>query len=286
MPGPRGLLRIYAPYLGQPPGRVINFIAVEPILRGQNGRGFSELEPSRIDGVRGKRFWSSNTPEDLPPRLPQNPARGVISRNDDVETLEVFVLIERFDSGAHPYLRLRFQSDRPHEVGIAVFAHADSKPMQTCILTATMGNYARLRRLHLADRVVLSLDLWQQFDGNGFAPHRAFSVKQLTLTPEGHAVVSATTNESEPQEAQYAAGTHRGWKYQGRRAIQYWRCEDPQDDLRVLVNGRTKYWASRSPIPGGISFENFEMVTGFRDGLELWFGAKPEDTSPRSKDGS
>ena len=276
MPGPRGLLRIYAPYLGHPSGRMINFIAVEPILVGQERRGFSELEPSRLDGVRGKRFWSVDAPDGLAPRPPEHPARGVISRDDHVETLELFILVERFDSGAHPYLKLRFQSDRPYEVAIAAFANADSKPMRSCILTATMGNYARLRRLHLADRIVVSTDLWPRFDGDGFAPAREFPLDQLTRTPEGHAVVAATTNESNPEKAHYAAGTVRGWRYRGSRAVQYWRCEEPHDDLRVRVNGRTEYWASRSPIPGGISFENFEMVAGFRDGLEFWFGVKPE----------
>ena len=71
MPGPRGLLRIYAPYLGHPPGRMINFIAVEPILAGQERRGFSELEPSRLDGMRGKRFWFGVEPEKTqPPSAP------------------------------------------------------------------------------------------------------------------------------------------------------------------------------------------------------------------------
>jgi len=281
MPGPRGLLRVYAPYLGHPPGRMINYVAVEPILVGQQRRSFSELEPSRLDGVRGKRFWSTDTPNDAPPRRPQRPARGVVSREGDIETLQVFIHVERFDSGAHPYLRLRFRSDRPHEVAIAAFAHDDSKPLLACIVTATMGNYARLRRLHLADRVVLARDLWPRFDSNGFAPAREFPLGQLTRTARGHAVISATTNERKPQDAQYAPGTFHGWKYQGHRAVQYWRCEDPPDNLRVRVNGRTRYWASQSPIPGGISYENFEMVAGFRDGQEFWFGVEPEDASRR-----
>lgn len=44
MPGPRGLLRIYSPYLGLEDSRMINFIAVEPIPSGMDKRGFSELE--------------------------------------------------------------------------------------------------------------------------------------------------------------------------------------------------------------------------------------------------
>ncbi len=50
----------------------------------------------------------------------------------------------------------------------------------------------------------------------------------------------------------------------------------PRDTLHVRVNGRAKYWASKSPIPGGVSFENFEMVDEFKSGQEFWFGVKPE----------
>ncbi len=277
MPGPRGLLRIYAPYLGHPPGRMINFIAVEPIVDTPQGRGFSELEQSQLDCVRGKRFWSVDYPDDLSPRASDDPARGVISRKDNLETLEVFILVERFSSGAHPYLRLRFRSDRPYEVGIACFAQRDSEPMRSCVLTATMGNYARLRCLHLADRVVRSSDLWPRFDGNGFAPVKRFPLDQLTRTSDGHVMVATTTDEREPDKADYAPFTFKGWKYVGRRAVQYWRCETPQQDLYVRVNGRTRYWASRTPIPGGVSFENIEMVTPFSHGQEFWFGVKPQE---------
>jgi hypothetical protein len=277
MPGPRGLLRIYAPYLQHPSGRMINFIAVEPIVVGRDGRGYSELEPSRLDGVRGKRFWSADDPSDSQPRLAEHPARGVLSRRDDVECLDLFILIERFDNGAHPYLNVCFRSDRPYEVGIASFAHGDSAPLRFCVLTATMGNYARLRRLHLANRVVLAHELWPRYHGDGFAPARQFPLADLTRTPQGHAIVSATPEEAEPENATYAPFTASGWKYTGRRAVQSWRCEDPSEQLAVGVNGRTKYWASRSPIPGGISFENFEMVEPMRDGQRFWFGVKPEE---------
>ncbi len=53
LPGPRGLLRIYTPYLGQPPRRMLNFIAIEPIVEGQTRRGYSELEPSDLDSAPG-----------------------------------------------------------------------------------------------------------------------------------------------------------------------------------------------------------------------------------------
>src|SRR4051812_37516488 len=56
--GPRGLLRVYAPYLGQPPERMVNFIAIEPVAGGR--RGYSELERSDQDGRPGKAMWSGN----------------------------------------------------------------------------------------------------------------------------------------------------------------------------------------------------------------------------------
>ena len=255
---------------------MINFIAVEPIVMGQQRRGYSELEHSRLDGVRGKRFWSVNSLDDLSPRSSERPARGLVTREDNVEILEVFILVEAFDNGAHPYLRLRFRSDRPYEVSLASFAQHDSKPMRACVLTATMGNYARLRRLHLADETFLSTDLWPQYDGDGFAPAKRFPLSKLKKTPEGFAVVEATTDERDPETADYAPNTFRGWKYQGRLAVQFWRCEAPPKDLFVQVNGRAKYWASRTPIPGGISFENFEMVAPFRNGQQFCFGVKPQ----------
>ncbi len=46
LPGRRGLLRIYTPYLGQAEPVMLNFIAVEPIPRGEQGRGYSELRSS------------------------------------------------------------------------------------------------------------------------------------------------------------------------------------------------------------------------------------------------
>jgi hypothetical protein len=51
LPGPRGLIRIYTPYLEQPPGRIMNFIALEPIVNGRRclselaGRGGISREP-------------------------------------------------------------------------------------------------------------------------------------------------------------------------------------------------------------------------------------------------
>ncbi len=78
-PGPRGLLRIYTPYLGLKPGEVMNFIALEPIPKGSEHRGLSELEMSSLDeGKRGKRFWSSNDSTAVVPLNEDFPARGIV----------------------------------------------------------------------------------------------------------------------------------------------------------------------------------------------------------------
>ena len=41
---------------------------------------------------------------------------------------------------------------------------------------------------------------------------------------------------------------------------------------RVRVNGRATYWGSHAPIPGGVAFENFELIQRFTSGEESWFG--------------
>ena len=45
----------------------------------------------------------------------------------------------------------------------------------------------------------------------------------------------------------------------------------------VLVNGRWAYWASKSPMPGGVAYENFEVLEPFRDGQEFIYWAEPID---------
>lgn len=275
LPGPRGLLRVYTPYLGQPDPVMINFLAIEPIPLGEEERGLSELEQSQLDGVRGKRFWSAESLENRSPRPATEPARGSVVEIDGVECLQVFILVEPFDNGADVAVRLTFREDRPNAVGIATYAHDTSVELENCIVTATMGNYARLRELHLADRVVNAKQLWPDYRGDDFAPHKHFALHELSRTPEGAAIVTATPDELEPQSAKYAWWTNPHWRYQGRLAEQSWRIADPDPKLKALVNGRRVYWGSRSPIPSGISFENFELVAPFKQGGEFWFSVEP-----------
>jgi len=235
------------------------------------------LEHSRLDNAAGKRFWSSNDPAQIEPTRADQPAPGVLQRVGEMEMLEVFILIERFDNGTEPYLRMRFRADRPYEVGLATFSRAGSAPMTACVLTATMGNYARLRQLYLADKVVTSADLWPDYRGAAFTPHARFPLRDLSRTPQRHVLVAATTDEPDPQQARYAPLTEPHWRYSGKVATQYWRCEKPDAAMvAAVVNGRFTYWLSDAPIPGGIAFENFELVQPHTEGGEVWFGVTPK----------
>jgi hypothetical protein len=283
LPGPRGLIRIYTPYLDHPRERLVNFVAIEPTPVGATERGFSELEPSSLDpGERGKRFWSfsPSTPPALPPAGPQlasAPDRGVVDSVDGVSRLTVYIGCERFDNGADVYVRARFRSDAPHEVALAAFRRPTSVPLKRVALSATMGNWARLRELRLADRVVTPGELWPGFGGDGFTPHARFGLSSLARDSSGAAVVSAVPDEESPAAVSYAPGTHEHWHFIGRRAVQGWRAPNPRPGLEVLVNGRFCYWASESPIPGGTSFENFELGEPFVDGQEYFFSVEPLD---------
>lgn len=275
MPGPRGLLRVYTPYLGHRAARMINYIAVEPILKGALWRSYSELEESLLDGVQGLRFWSADSAEDASVRDPREPSRGTVSQEGEIETLTVYIFVEPFRSGARVFLRIDFRSDRPYEVGIATFAQNGSASMAACIVTATMGNFARLRTLHLVDGTRSSLDMWPEFSGDDFTNRICFPLSDLIRNPSGDAVFAATPDEDCPNEATYASGTYIGWHYYGDIATQYWRKENPPLELRGCVNARATYWASAAEIPGGTSFENFELIEPFREGNQYWFGIVP-----------
>lgn len=274
LPGPRGLLRLYAPYVDHAAPRVINFVAVEPVPEGSTTRGYSELEPSGIDGLPGKIFWTADLgSNDLRPV--EEPTPGSVVEVDGTEFLRFRVRVERFDNGAAVDVLVSFRSDRPHEVSLSARHRADSAPLARCVLTATMGNYARLRRLHLVDRVVTPSQLWPGFAGDGFAPHARFPLHELVRTGDGAVLVTATPDEADPERAAYDEGTHEHWRYSGRLAEQTWRVPEPDPQLELLANARATYWASTSRIPGGPAFENVEIVEPYRPGREYIFGIDP-----------
>jgi hypothetical protein len=274
--GPRGLIPIYTPYLEQGRRRIMNFIAVEPVVRG--ARGLSELEASKLDRVDGKAIWTADAFEDDPkPRPPWQPARGVLGSAGGKKTLSFYLYVEPFDNGARPIIEVLLREDRPHEVTFRVYAARRGAVMQACVLTSTMGNYARLRRIWLKDRIADAHALYRsaRFDPkDGFAEHRQWGIGAL-LVVDGEAIVAARPDEPDPVHATYASDVHPSWHYVGKTATQYWRAP-ARRNLVARVNARKTYWASHAAIPGGAAFENFEMEAPFRPGQKLVFGITPE----------
>jgi hypothetical protein len=254
----------------------MNFVAVEPIVG--DLRGLSELEFSKLGNVDGKAMWTGDTLDDDPkPRPPWHPARGVVTSAGAKKVLSFYIFVERFDNGARPIIEVRLREDRPHEITFRIFSARGSKPMRACVLTSTMGNYARLRRLWLKNHIADAYSLYQsaRFDRqNGFADHRQWGIDAL-LVIDGEAVVAARPDELDPVHATYSREVHPHWHYVGKTATQYWR-SPARRNLVARVNARKTYWASHAPIPGGVAFENFEMQAPFRPGQEFVFGITPE----------
>lgn len=277
--GPRGLLRIYTPYIGNVKGPgLINFIAMEPVPEGTDKRGYSEMEKSSLDTSKmGKRFWSANDSLAYEPKDETYPADGIVEKENGREILSVYIFCEPFENGTKVYVRLRFDAGKPNEVEIQTFRRNDSKPLKSFVLTATMGNYARLRKLYLADDTVYSRDLWPGFTRNAFTQHAVFPASRFIHAKNHQKYFVATTNEIKPAEAAYQDSTHPIWRYDGRPAVQYWSTNSSDTALVGQVNGRCFYWASKNEIPGGIAFENFELKEPFRQGASFIFGVVTDD---------
>jgi hypothetical protein len=283
--GPRGLLRVGYEYMGAV--YLINYIAIEPVVNGD--MEFSEVSPSRADGKWGKLFWAADT-LGTDNFSPYASTRGTISHPDkqhpETEQLSLYFFMEKFIDGAHPYLKLSIRSDKPGELGIEIFNHDGSAKMERCTLTATMGNYSRLRLLYLKDKVVDSRKLFAGYDDIEFDEIGPYLAKEMLKNRNGSYIVCAESNEtfnelaSWPQQPAYLAKW--GWRYRPfYKLTQYWRVDSAGVDpsLQVRVNGRAKYWGGDSPdrsnyidIPGGPAFENFELREDYRAGQKFYFG--------------
>ncbi|MEL7425449.1 MAG: hypothetical protein AAFN81_20840 [Bacteroidota bacterium] len=277
--GPRGLLRLYAPYLGHQEEKMLNFFALEPIASGETQRSFSELEPSAVDDQAGKIFVSSDAPPAGAFAANTPMAQGRIAQIDGTETLTVFIRSEPFANGAEVYVRIRFFADQPQEVEVQTFATATSVPLDYLILTATMGNFARLRELRLRDTILHAGGIWPHYQGLHFTNHYRVSFTEMLQDEQGNAYFIAAPDEVDPTAANYASTTNDHWKYYGQVATQYWKLNNPAPTTEGLVNGRYVYWASHSLIPGGISFENFEIKRPYRLGDTYTFGVVPRSAS-------
>lgn len=278
MRGPRGLIRVglYATPKAQNP-EVLNFIAVEPVVQGPGARfdrmAFSELEMSQLDpGKRGKRMWVDKETSGAD-EMPSGTLETIHVGKAVVERLTVRIDVERFTAnGAHVYVVASMDSDHPDELRLRTYAEADSPPIDELSVTATMGNYERLRLLWLNDRVVDSRKLFPSYAGDAFIEDVDYPLGEMLRSGEGDAIVFCTSNEMDPGKTPDNATAH--WVYTLPKLTQYWRVpgRDVEPNLRVRVNARRVYWASKAPVLGGIAFENFEVRQRFVAGQTFIFG--------------
>ena len=237
MPGPRGLIRVGVWNAAAKTPDLVNFVAVEPVVAGDGSRGermaYSELEYSALDEPhRGKRLWT------------RGPASGELTKlASGAEQLSVTVQVERFTANdAHVWLTARMRSDRPDEVALAVHHHDDSASIAEHTLSATMGNYERLRLLWLRDRVVDSRDLYAGYEDVHFVERDAYALADLARLDDGSFLAACSTDEEDPSSVRLESPW---WSYDGGKLTQFWRVaeEHARPDLRVRVNGRRVYWA-------------------------------------------
>src|SRR5918996_186644 len=272
MRGPRGLIRVGV--VGKNgEAELVNFIAIEPVVKGAGSRfsrmAFSELEMSELDaGQRGKRLTVEQAPGEL---------TTLAARPEPVERLRVRIEVEPFTANrARVYVIASVYSDRPGELELTVHHHDDSAPIEELTLTATMGNYERLRHLWLRGRVIDSRELYAGYSGDAFVEKENYPGDAMLRYGDGDALALATTNEDSPSSVQVSE--RPSWTYRSIRLTQYWRIPawHIQPDSRVRVNGRRVYWNSTIPIPGGLSLENFEVRQRYVPGQVFVFGLTPK----------
>jgi len=283
--GPRGLLRIGYNYMGS--DFLINFIAIEPVVN--DDMEFSEISPSAVDGKWGKFIWAADSIGNNHYTGNAN-TRGTITHPDalhpNVEELSFYLFMEQFKNGAHPYIKISMRSDAPGELCMQVFNEENSAVMQRCALTATMGNYSRLRLLYLKGNVVDSRKLFAGYNDIDFIEKQPYNYNEMLRTKQGDYIAVAESNEDFAQLADWpqqpAYLLKNSWRYRPFfRLTQYWKkpAQDADSSLIIRVNGRAKYWSGGSSnaanyidIPGGPAFENFELRDKYHAGEKFVFG--------------
>jgi hypothetical protein len=264
--GPRGLLRVGYEENGK--FYLINYIAVEPVV-GDN-QGLSELENGE-DGKPGKRFWVGDSRDDGGPGKKGNKA-GRVAETPAGRVLSFVLHVEPFDNGARPVVEVSIFEKTPNRIRLRTFSGPDGATMKRCALTATMGNQSRCRHLWLRSEAMFAPDLFAGYTGTDFVEKKPYGPDDLFRTKDGDVVAAISPDEFEPREVWPLPKD--GWHHDGKWLAQYWLKPKGTFDrsLRCRGNGRRVYWGGSVPIPGGLSYENFEFREAFRPGQEVWFG--------------
>ena len=264
--GPRGLLRVG--YQEDGKFRLINFIAVQPLVHG--AIGLSELELGS-NGMPGKSFWVGSGPTDGGIGA-NGDVRGVVRQTAQSSVLSFALFVERFDNGAAPIVEVSLYENQPDRIRFRTYSGPGGSAMQRCDLSATMGNQSRCRVLWLGSHAVFAPELYSDYHDNGFVERAPYGLEALHETAFGDVVAAISPDEFQPREVWPFAND--AWHHKGAWMAQFWLKPRGTYDasLQCRVNGRGMYWGGNSPIPGGLSYENFELQETFRPGQEIWFG--------------
>jgi len=284
--GPRGLIRVGYEENGR--HYLINYIAVEPIVAA--APGLSELETAG-DGRPGKRFWVGDGLRDGAVGMTGNVC-GSVEKTPAGSVLSLVVHVEPFANGARPVVEISLFENAPEQIRLRTFSGPGGMPMQRCVLSATMGNQSRCRRLWLRADAIYAPALYGDYKGTDFVEKGRYRLAALHRTEAGDVVAAISPDEFEPREVWPLPGG--GWHHEGKWMAQFWLKRRGQFNrsLQCRVNGRRVYWAGNVPIPGGTAYENFDFQEDFIEGQEVWFGyttesparsfAFPYDVSPRT----
>lgn len=284
--GPRGLVRLYAPYLDLPALKPINYIAIEPVVRG--ARALPEIEKSLTDGETGTHIAVLN---DRPERwqdgmknqAKQADQRLVRASDSQSKAFSVWLVSEPMRNGAQTLVEAYFDPASPYTVQLTCFASPPSAMLDQCILTSTMGNFARLRSLSMATGALLIdqvYDSSKPLDSWGFLAAQTWPANKLP--EQGGDWVFSARADGKPLDAALEAQVPPAWQYRGKAAEQFWRVSRVQPwsaAMRARVNARRSFWPDRTGqsrlIPGGASFENVELEAPFVQGQSWVYGIKP-----------
>jgi hypothetical protein len=192
---------------------LINFIAVEPIVRGQ--RGFSELERSEFDKAQGKRLWAENPGGLSTTNLIPGQLRKLA---DGHEELELNLRVEKFENGAHVRLVVRQSCERPDEIELSVFQEPDSTLWNTAysqplwvtwLAPASSGSKTRWSAACSFCRL--------QRDRVYSAP--GIPLSRLQRNAAGGVLVAVTNDEENPASVYPFPGSE-AWHYAGMKVTQ------------------------------------------------------------------
>jgi len=267
--GPKGLFRIYKG--GEKGLAWVNFISIEPIT--QNSlTGFSELES--ILFVPNNYNKTSNPEQIIDEKLPQSYENlATITKENGVEQLNILFGIENsYINGAHVYITAHIREDKPDEIEFRMYAQKDSTEIKKIRLSSTAGNFNHLRILWLADKTLDARDLYPNYKETGkrdFALWTDFKFGELAKSFDGSLIVATTRSEDDPGQFWNDYFT----KYQ---ITQYWKKYPGSFDGDEFssVNAKYVFWHNGEKIPGGVSYENFELNSPiFEQGQKVWFGA-------------